>query len=272
MKALSLALLFYFLVSCTHSTNPDAEIDYNYQFPLKQGSSWNYHISNKFVNIRPDTLNLGLFDSYLDIKLTVGTDTVINSIPLIQVKESGQDLQTSFNFYRNEESGFFRYAYKGVGQGLPKVNSKYEFKLNGYVFNDFNNLVNTLINNKPYLNRTNDSITFFSSPLKVYAYPIFIGKEWEFISDEIKIDKTVIGKDVVITNIGAFNCYKIKWKYKLNNSNWDENIAAYEYINEKGRMKLEFYIKDLLITTAENPDGIGLVDVRIDYELTGMNN
>jgi hypothetical protein len=66
-----------------------------------------------------------------------------------------------------------------------------------------------------------------------------------------------------------YNCFKIKWNYK--SASFKNLIEYFEWVSEKGLIKISVTINDIAITTAESPDGIGKVDYKEENILINTN-
>ena len=110
--------------------------------------------------------------------------------------------------------------------------------------------------------------------LKNLEYPIKTSNEW-IIRESNKpfaINKRVLGKESISLPSRIFSCYKIEWLYDIDNNNeWDENISVVDFISDEGLIKREMFLKDLVITTAESPDGNGYFDWSEEIILKNTN-
>jgi len=276
-KKINGLLLFLILIigiqSCNDSSNPIISVNSNFIYPLKVGNKWSYHISNVYSNIRPDSIKNLLSDFFFDIQVSVTIDTLLDSSQVYEMKEESNDYADSYAYYSNEPEGFLQYAYStSPSHGLPKANTVKKFLYRGTYFNSITELIKEQEETVFKLKILNDSLIFFHPPRIIYKYPLEVGKEWVFSQQFILINKEIVGKEPVKTNFGNFECFKIKWKYDFDmDGNWDEDFVLYEYVSSKGLLKSTYTIKDITITSAEHPDGIGKADVKYERILISTN-
>ncbi|MDP2365044.1 MAG: hypothetical protein Q8M94_14900, partial [Ignavibacteria bacterium] len=208
-----------------------------------------------------------------NIQLSVSKDTLLDSNQVYEMKEVSNDFSDSYAYYSNEMEGFIKYAYRtGANLGLPKVNNLKRFLFKGSSFNSIPELIKVQEESVSKLKILSDSLIVLEPPRIIYEYPLDVGKEWVFSPDHPLINKEIVSKEPVQISSGVYECYKIKWKYDFNRDGiWDEDFVIYEYLCSKGILKVAYIIKDITITTAEHPDGIGKADVKYERVLTSSN-
>jgi hypothetical protein len=276
MKHTKLLLLPIFLISiqsCKDLSNPIIPFNDNFIYPLKIGNKWNYNASSEYSNITPDSIKYLFTNESIDLQVSVTRDTILNTIKVYEMKEEGYENSVLYGYYSNEEEGFFKYAYNGGGSSvLPKTKMLKRFIYKDYHFNSISDFINQQIGTLNLSKKTNDTIIFFEQPRMIYSYPFEIGKEWIFSPNIVKINKEVIGKETVYTTAGVFECYKIQWKFDFNlDGVFDDDFIYYEYVCSKGLLKTIVTMKNIKITSEENPDSIGHVDLKYERTLTGSN-
>ena len=115
----------------------------------------------------------------------------------------------------------------------------------------------------------NDSLIYWDQRRKVLTYPPQIGDEWILHQGiPFTIHKKIVGTESVSTKTGNYDCYKIQYLYE---SNFSENITFYDYVCEKGLIKRNIFFKDVVVSSPESPEGLGLVDTRDESILTDIN-
>jgi len=276
MKIITLFFFLFLIISiqsCNETSNPIIPINSNFNYPLKVGNKWEYSISNVYSNVRPDSIKYLLNDFFFDFQLSVTKDTLLDSNLVFEMKEESNDYSDSYAYYSNEAEGFLKYAYRpSPAHGLPKANTLKRFLYRGTYFNTITELIKAQEESVFRLNILSDSLIFFEPPRIIYKYPIEVGNEWVFSSQYIFINKEIVGKEPVKTNLGYFNCFKIKWKYDFDmDGNWDEDFVVYEYVSSKGILKVNYTIKNITISSTVNPDSIGKADIKYDRVLTSTN-
>ena len=278
-KKMEIKNLFIFLIliigiqSCQDTSNPILSLNDNFVYPLKIGNKWNYNVSTVYTNIQPDSIKTLLNDFIFNIQLSITKDTLLDSNLVYEMKQESDDFSDSYAYYSNEEDGFLKYGYSnGPNLGLPKANTIKRFLFKGTYFNSITELINKQDETVFAFKKLNDSINFFEQPQKIYVYPFKVGNEWVFSSEYIFINKEIVSKELVQISSGIYECFKIKWKFDFDmDGNWDEDFAIYEYVSSKGIIKVTYTIKDITITSIENPDGIGKADVKYERVLTSAN-
>jgi hypothetical protein len=267
-----LMILFIPGQSCKDSSNPAGPGDWNYIFPLKIGNSWSYNHTNSFNNFRPDSIRHYLIgDSSITVNSSVTRDTLLNGIRVFELVENDGNYWNYYGYYANQDSGLFKYAYINSGQILPK-SSGIRFFVNGKFYNNIHELIRNQEEKIRLIKTSLDSLQILSPPRKIYPYPVIIGSEWNLTSDYFRINKEIEGREIVETNSGLHSCYKIKWKYDMNNNGqWDDDIIVYEYYGAKGLVKRIIIVKDILVSTEHSPEGIGYVDFLSESTLKSCN-
>lgn len=230
--------------SCTLNCNGDL------RFPLVVGYSWQYRGEDRISNFRPDsdTIVATITDSAEQYVLTVtitGSDTLSDGTIvhiLHEVKSSGDSLiDEGYQYYSNNIDGLYYFA------DLSSGNSLLQFKMSAAAGT-----------NNPQMDFARKSL----------EYPILEGLEWEYTNGfgygpAGAIYKRVIGIGEQTVSAGKYECYAIAWIW--------ENLAGAErteYLADVGLVRIRTVYRDLRYTTQESPEGIGLVDVTTELQLT----
>ena len=275
MKSIKTVLILIFLFaihSCKDSSNPIIPVDNSFIYPLKIGNQWTYNVSVTYYNVRPDSIKNNLANYTSEFMVSVTKDTLLDTLQVVEMKEESQDYLDAYSYYSNKENGLIKYAYSNTPSlVLPKTNTVKRFRYENNSYNSIEELIRRqqeiISLSKPSL----DDIIFFEQPRIVYKYPLDVGQEWNFSPTYVIINKEVVGKEIVNTNMGSYECYKIQWRHLGSDGNTYDNFIYYEYVSSKGMLKTEIIIKDLSITTLEHPEGIGLVDVKYEKVLNNIN-
>jgi len=252
--------------SCKDSSDPVVRIDSSFIYPLEIGNTWTYHVSTTYSNIQPDSVKKYLTNQSEDMQVSVTKNMLLDSLTVYEMKEESEDYPDSYVYYSNQEEGFVKYAYSNSpSHVLPKMNAIKNFQFHGISFNHIRELINELGATKSLSKALNDSIIYFQQPRIVYLYPLEIGNEWIYSSAEVRIDKKVIGKETVKTDVALYECYKIQRIYDF------DDFIDYEYVGSDGLIKTVITVKNIAITTAESPEGIGYADMKYTVVLTDIN-
>jgi hypothetical protein len=269
MKIVSILIVFLFL-SCSKAPY---ESDMILSYPLETGTVWEYSRTMSEVNFRPSIPGASFRETtYISSGYVrvIGEKIFYDTVRTKQVLEVSHGLQTvgSEKYYLEKPEALYLYGYKGGNTFTPKTSNSVGYKFKGIQFNNPHEILKYLERlqggpNKKLL----DSVTIEPIPLIVYKFPIEVGSQWNYCKRitnvPFLIDKKVVGTELVHLPIGVFNTYVIRWLYDLNDDNaYDTNFEFYDYVCEEGLIKREIILKDLTVTTAESPEGIGLVDYK----------
>ena len=271
IKFLILIFLITIIPSCKDSSTsiPVIPLGDNFIYPLNIGNKWDYNASVEYLNIIPDSVRHYLNSYSINLHVSVTRDTILNSVPVYEIKEESQDNPDSYSYYSNEEAGFIKYAYSNnPSLMLPKIN---KIKKIIYKGNPYNSIDELIKKQEDITNELFDSIIFLDPPRIIYKHPLEIGQEWLLNSSYIKINKKVIGEETLKTYLGSFECLKIQRIYFNSDGTIDNDFTYYEYVSSKGLLKIEIELKNVGISTIDHPDGIGQADVKYERIITGIN-
>ena len=114
-----------------------------------------------------------------------------------------------------------------------------------------------------------DSLIFEDPPVRTFRYPLQIGSNWIYRSGDKfwRIEKKVVGKEVIEHPLGNFHCYLINWLYDINkDGQWDEDVQFTEALSKKGLIyrKLNLYNIEVI---GETGAFIGLTNFKEEYVL-----
>ena len=261
------------IYSCNDSSNPSISITNDFVYPLEVGNRWLYNSSIRYSNLSHDSLSYLLNDYSLDLNVSVIRKTLIDTIEVYEMKEENKEYGDAYAYYSNEDEGFLKYAYSNTpDQILPKTNGRKRYSFKGIYFNNISEFLINLEKINSLSKTLIDSINYYNEPRVIFSYPLEVGSEWDFSSGYIKIVKEVIGKEAIKTSFGNFSCFKIQWKYDLNNDGVvDDDFIYYEFLCSKGILKRTVTLKNVTIGSVVNPSGIGSADVKIEQTLTSIN-
>ena len=277
------------LFSCNKDDNPIAEKGNDlFIYPLKVGNSWGYNRHFATFNYRPlDSLDYPRYDDsvhyYSKIAVeVVRKETILNSVETFVIRSIETSLSTqsfwSEHYYKNQSDGLYLYAYNmygSGGNGLPKLAGINKVVLNGKEFNSVSEVFQSLdiILPKTY-SVYSDSINYEDPPKKIINYPLETNVIWIFRppNQPFAFSKRLLGEEPIDYDSQKIQCYKVEWLYDIDGNNeWDENISVIDFISDKGLMKRKLFVKDLVITTSESPDGNGYFDSAEEITLTNTN-
>jgi hypothetical protein len=119
-----------------------------------------------------------------------------------------------------------------------------------------------------------DSIQVEKYPVKILPKNLRTGKQWtaRTAGNPWRVDKKIVGKEVVDVPAGRFECYKVQWYMDFDNSGeWDDDLIYYDYFSSEGLIKREFYFKNLTLMSMESPDPEGYFDSHNIKVLSGFD-
>lgn len=272
-RSVFLLLVALIIQSCEDSSEPVVSIDGSDQYPLEIGYEWTYTYKTRFTDIRPDSIKELLENYSIETCVTVVTETLLtDSTQVYQLLEQVDDSTVIDAYYNNTSAGLMKYAYNMGSSSpvsLPKSNIRLTYPIREGIYFDLEDIINIGRRPSGLSKMIGDSIVIFDQPRVVYSYPLEIGTEWVYSSSYIF--KKVTGKEIVDSDAGRFECFIIKTNYYFNGTTPDENFTRYEYLSAIGLLKSVFIVNDIVVTTAENTDGIGIVDMKQELILTSKN-
>lgn len=270
MKILIFLITIVFILNgCSKA--PD-ETDVIIKYPLEKGTVWEYNHTMAFTNFRPSISGTSYSETtyiqtgYVQV---VGEKIFYDTIRTKQVLEVSHGLRTSVSekYYLEKPEGLYLYGYRGGSNFTPKTSNSVRYKFKGTQFNNPQEILEYLEGLQNGLNKKSlDSINIEQIPLIVYKFPIDVGSQWNYrgaISGGLffRIDKKVVGMELVHLPIGVFSTYVIQWLYDMNSDGiYDADLEFKDYVCKEGLMKRVLKIKNIAITTVDSPEGIGLVD------------
>lgn len=260
-----LAIILFGVQNCKDSSNPVEPLEKNFLYPLKVNNQWNYDESYIYSNFRPDSIKYHLPEFKFKLEVSVTKDTILNSLHLFEVKkESVGSNFAHYSYYLNNEDGFIKYAERQMlfSEALYKKASK-RFLHQNKSYGSIQEIIREKERSIRLSKKLDDRIRFLKPPQVIYIYPLHIGQKWTKDRDEFY---EVIRKENVKTSFGTFECYVI-----TNSLETDNGTIYNEYVGAKGLIKKEIIIKDVVLTTAEYPDGIGICDLKVEQVLTDVN-
>jgi hypothetical protein len=272
-----LSMLAAILFSCEFSSDSNDNLPGNFEYPLKIGNVWEYERVFEQFNFRPDSLR-NIFPetkyvsrSFVEVKKdTTLQDSLQCKIVQEKITEERQDF-LSWGYYANKTEGFYEYAYKTGGGGLtmPKQRTDFEYNIAGISFRNIRDASDYFEKHLPVYANLNDTLIYWDPKRKVLKYPPEIGEEWILYQGvPFTIHKKIIGRELVSTVTGNYNCYKIQWIYS---GVTNINVIFYDYICEKGLIKRSILFKDVVVSSDDNPEGIGYMDSSDETVLTDIN-
>ncbi len=243
----SIILLGYSCKKDDEDNNPEEFI-----FPLKIGNFWTYKINQNFINVRDINgndfreFNQSYFQNELFVEIT---DTIIeNDKTKFQVKSS---INT-----QNGRVTVYTYPYNDQ-EGLKQVYSGHEGEYHWMQLfltdsmDEYMKISNNKIKNLKSSSLINYEVT-------IIKYPLTIDAEWELTisNGHSKLEKRVVGQEIITINNKDYNCYVIEYLYKYANGENITSTKIYDYINSIGLVKRVTQKKNVtILDNLHNPVG-----------------
>lgn len=268
------ALIF---ISCEFSSDPQIPLEENFEYPLAIGNIWEYERTLELFNFRPDSLKNTIQPTRFvtrSIVEVINDTTLQDSIHCLIVKEKlfeEKDEFLSWAYYSNKPDGLYSYAYRSGGGGVikPRERKKLRYEIAGLTFRSLKEASDYFSNFLHTFAPSNDTLIYHNIPRKILAYPPETGKKWTMLQGEpFTIHKSIVGTELVSTEIGNFMCYKIQWTYE---SSFADNILFYDYVCEKGLIKRSVFFNNVIISNIDSPDGYGYADTKEESILIDIN-
>lgn len=202
----------------------------NFRFPLNVGNHWEYQIDQSFTNYK-DTLGNPLPDDSIQFNVTIDIDSLvrIENFPRYRVSNTYEQEWSSeicYEYPFNDDQGMKAEYFGGYPEYLALFPT---FPIQSYPFK------NLLIDSNIPL-----------EPVIFLKYPLQIGTYWEIgLGSWDTLRKEVLAIELVTTEAGIFECYKIKYFYKHQT---DTKIT--DYINNIGLVRRETIKKNI---SSEHP-------------------
>lgn len=264
-----LFVLFFLALASCDSGDTQTFNDY----PLAVGNQWECTRNYTTENFRPIKDSVFAFMPY----------SAINTVEIMQKMrlKNGQEVfelktiegTARGHSYQNQTAGgLFRYAYYNSTPSAPRGGST-RYSLKGMTFASVEELLSVLeYGIQESANRGGDSLFYEIPPVKTLHFPYQKNFKWAFRESEPSlIEKEHLDVEPITTPIGNQNCVKTRWYWDLNRDGIsDSNMEGYDYWNQNGLIKREFFIKDILATDEKN-DSIGLFDIRDTYQINSFS-
>ncbi|RMD98692.1 MAG: hypothetical protein D6814_07005 [Calditrichaeota bacterium] len=258
----SLLLSVVFILGCSGGDNPAAPVNGDFVYPLHVGNRWQYTITETLSNFNPPipgmTDSTSTFNSTVE---TVAIDTIEGSIEVYRFLEQTSRGLKWTALYKNQVDGM--YLYEGpFTNSLPK-NSKdaNSSPRERSLSSDF-----ILQSTFPVLSRK-------LTPLKILHYPFEIDQQWlvQQVNNPTtiinRIDKKVVGTELVQTPAGKFGCFKIQWLFMDAKGRLLQDIERMDYICPQGLVKRSTFTRNALLWAGAGNEPFGTADRKVEIEL-----
>lgn len=276
MKTIILALSVFIISILWSCSDSPFGLDTMDNYPLGEGNVWEYETKIELSNFRPSTPGqtyketVYVYSGRVESRGIHIFNNGVETYSLLSSEEIENRLRPSFKFYIKTPDALYLYGYSGSSLIAPKTNASTKLIFHGKIFHNFQSLIDFV---EQKVNNYSDSIYTENPPPKVYQYPFFVGSKWIFrdYDKPFLIEKEIVDRKLIQTPAGNFDAYAIRWYYDMdNNGKYDPDIIVTEYLHAVGLVKKVITVKDLIVTSIENPEGFGYIDFTQNIVLTSV--
>lgn len=244
--ALQIIILAVICIIGCESDNDKPNMDFVY--PLTVGNSWEYESTFTLDFDSLATYN-GLNDTILyhtgSVEI-IANEVIFDSLEVYNfasiMNENGY-IFTGNRYYNNNDDGLFCYGHTNVSNISPKTNNNYFYiKFDNKIFNNIREIFN-YIENDEIGNQFSKDDSIHYDLVKTLEYPLEEDNQWIYRTYDTRTDKTIIGWEEIDVPAGEFNCWKIQYSYP--ESNWDDDVEAYDFVSKDGLVKRFSEVKNL---------------------------
>jgi len=243
----------------------------NFTYPVQEGNVWEYERKFRVYNFRtfedPDSViesqetfftghSFVQSNGMVSLDEFATVDGAVFELEATYTEEFDSPQLKSRYYYTYKNDGLYMVGYHSEGGAIvmPKftfddTDSKQEILIyfDGKYFSSVRE-VSDYVEFMIYANYDEPGDIIVENPhLKVIPRYMSTGTQWTYRTkrNPWRIDKRILGKEMVDVPAGQFECYKVQWFIDLNDTGeWDENLIYYDYISDEGLVKREFYFKD----------------------------
>lgn len=215
-------LLSGMVLSCEE--NPELSMD---QYPMDPGVVRTYE---RKASITGDTLMEHTETFNLEVW---GTRTLEDGTVLTVLKYTSER-DTGYEYFLNNDTALLDYGHQYFASPLPRKKS-------------FSAPYSGSFPVLPVYSEMPEEI-FYSTPLKVFSYPLRKGQSWLVTPEQdfpFTLVKKISGKSMLLTPAGSFQGIRIDYEYSGDVAN---GIVVQEYVSSAGLLKRISVMKDLQFT------------------------
>ncbi|MFQ3597644.1 MAG: hypothetical protein SNJ55_06455 [Chloroherpetonaceae bacterium] len=271
MKRLKFTLILcaVAIFGCNNSDTPIFS-----EYPLSVGNRWEYERVFRSENFRPinDTSTYGGFTYASPITVEILKKTRLRDGQEVLEFRSTQGFVIGYSYINQTGEGLFTYAHGASPSDIPR-NAPIRFSLKGITLASVEELLSMMKGEvQAIANRGDDTLFYENPPVKSFHFPYQKNFKWAMReSSPFRIEKEYVGNESVSTPLGIQNCVKTKWYWDINGDGiYDLDIEGYDYLNQNGLIKREFFIKDVLVQNSTT-DSIGFIDIRDTYQINSFS-
>ncbi len=284
-----LPVLLILLPSCQKNPAGPGNGTASATYPMDLGHTWTYEGLGRMFNLRmsdtsvpftPDTIaGIDVVSITRQLRLPVSATDPLDSILVLEFRDDHASSGpvpaggTGYSYMSMTNGALLLHGYReGSGSALPAApREEKTFVLNGDRYSSVWELTRALTGTIRAI--TSDSIVREVPPLIALRYPLVVGAVWNFRPQghPWRIDKQVIGDTIVFLAGRAFQAARVRWLYDTDgDGKTDTNLTCVDCIAPEGMVMRTLLVRNIVVTTAEHPDGIGVCDFEDTYILTSV--
>lgn len=201
-------------------------------FPLTIGSRWIYSVEQEEIRLGTGEHMSGGVHSWDTLTVTRTENWDGRMVTLIESRAwlphgylNEYVLYHSFHYYANLATGLYQFGERNPGGGSNPVPG----------------LPEPVLRDKRQKNVDEDEVHLYSPPLYVLAYPPVIGARWHYINAAtfteypIRANKEIIGRKIIRTIAGSFDCYEVLVEYDFDfDGAIDDDWSMTEFFSAEG--------------------------------------
>jgi hypothetical protein len=256
LSSLFIILFCLYLSGCKDSGTQNQDQG-NTKYPDKLNNEWEYKTINTFSYYNQsggiDSTSYDYPDNSI-IKIIKTNDSLKNYKGLIkfEIYNKLSPDNISYSWYQNSDTAFIAIAYYNPPGTL--VAPKRNFTNRYLTLSEYKEMIYSFSPDLRSLHKAtyDDSIQFYDIPRKVLSYPLSVGKTWVELYLPFYRERYVSNYLNIVVEGKQYTCYELK-------VNWPSYKAEFnDYVSlNDGLIKREIIADSILITTEENPEGIG---------------
>ena len=269
------------LASCSRCTSPSD--DSCHVFPLAQGNSWDYSSESlTVIAIEDGEAVLDTLDSSYRLEVA-RRETILDALAFFRVVEtwfpSSVEPRQRAHYYLNTDDGLYLYAsttgsYVGYPGVSPKERARPLALFHGEPLECLWHHMNAL-GDPGMWSSLDDSLDVWDPPLRSYAYPLFVGRQWTYREPghPWAVDKRVVGQTYVSVPAGTYRCHIIQWliDFRDEDGEWDDDTEWFDFVYAGQLVKRSLTVRGVLIYEGNNPTPVDTLDVWEDISLTAVD-
>jgi len=233
--------LTLFILGCGSDPIQTEQND-EFRYPMVVGNSWRYSQTYAIADTSAGTAWHVTDSGYVRTGVTaMETWGPLYKFRLDMQYLTDQDTTNSTDWYLQSTNGLYSFAYENAGSGLGNpAPGQPQCLIGGKWFVSIEDGVRYFIEGR---RPVRDEVHYEDPPKQTYSYTLEVGAKWIFRSydEPFWIQKTCIGREIVTTVDGNYDCFVIKIEYDMDEDRSpDTDFIGYEWVAREGLVKRQF--------------------------------